>query len=1280
MKFKILYLLLLLWLPTLSAQESLCANVKIEIKQELTLERQAFEATMKINNGLTDADMTDVAVEVIFQDTDGNPVLASSDPDNVGATFFIRVNDLENISDVEGGGSVPKGSSSTIKWLIIPAPGAGGELNGVQYNVGAKITYKLRGEEQDAEVVPDTITVNPIPELELDYFLPSEVYGDEPFTTDVIEEEVPFSLGVRVSNVGFGDAVNLKIESGQPKIIENDQGLLIGFKLHSSQVNDQPVANSLLVNFGNIAPQTAGMARWQMTSSLSGQFTEFTATFSHADALGGQLTSLLKEVRTHFLVRDVLVDSPGKDEVREFLSHIGENYTLHESDGSDTAVSNLSSSASLIVGTLTRPSHLGYSYVQVPSGDLSALELEKVVRNDGKLINSHNAWISRKRNKQDGTYAYYLNIFDWQTEAATEVSYDFTFKQKEGSLAPVLQFIQDVIVQKGEMISFITRATAPGEDAPLMGVEALNIGASFSDDGNGFGTFNWTPSRAGVYPYTFTAEANGQKVSRAMQIIVTDTTPSAVQFAEANLTLGEGDGSADLTVSLSQPSADEVTVDYAITGGSATTFVDYTLTDGTVTFAPGETSKTLSLLLNDDDREEITEDLVVTLSNVVNAALGTNTELTVEIIDNDQQGNLLVQDGDKLLLFEKGSGAFLADFVEFFTLDDVGSFTYGLDGYIYVSGKSTGVILRFDAADGQFVDEFSAVSELGLPEKVLFGPDGQLYVINEQDATLISLNVSDGTYDATLVEGLLPGADFTFTPAGTLLVSDETVLREFDLSGQQLGNDIAIVSLNSPEGLLFGPDGLLYIANTASHNILQVDLAAGQLLKTFTDANFAEPTDLAFNPAGHLFITNRGSSAVFELDLTSETLVNTDITLDYEHTAPGHLSFIDLAPEIKIQPTDFDVVDGATARLEVVADGTATLTYQWQQDGIDIPGATAPVYSFIMDSVNVLASYQCVVSNYKGSVTSSAAAAVQDGAYLIGLTDGDTFEITDINLSWNDVSATEYQVLVGSSAGASDVESHTGLSSTDVILSNLTFNGGTIFVRLRSLIAGQFIDNDYEFTTEVVNHTVTFLTDTNGTITPAAAQSVIDGDSTAPVTAIPNTGYDFASWSNGVLTPELTVDNVREDMTFTAQFSVKQYNVNFLAGANGTLVGDSTQIVDYGSSTSSVTAVADTGYAFVQWSDGDTSNPRELSNVTSHVTLTATFVLKQYSVSFVAGANGTLVGDISQTVDHGGSSSSVTAVADTGYSFVQWSDGDTSNPRELSNVTSDVTLTATFTL
>ena len=74
------------------------------------------------------------------------------------------------------------------------------------------------------------------------------------------------------------------------------------------------------MDFGDLAPDTASVARWNMICSLSGIFEEFTAEQSHADELGGELTSLIREINTYSLVRDVLVNLPGRDTLSDFLA------------------------------------------------------------------------------------------------------------------------------------------------------------------------------------------------------------------------------------------------------------------------------------------------------------------------------------------------------------------------------------------------------------------------------------------------------------------------------------------------------------------------------------------------------------------------------------------------------------------------------------------------------------------------------------------------------------------------------------------------------------------------------------------------------------------------------------------------------------------------------------------------------------------------------------------------------------------------------------------------
>jgi hypothetical protein len=67
-----------------------------------------------------------------------------------------------------------------------------------------------------------------------------------------------------------------------------------------------------------------------------------------------------------------------------------------------------------------------------------------------------------------------------------------------------------------------------------------------------------------------------------------------------------------------------------------------------------------------------------------------------------------------------------------------------------------------------------------------------------------------------------------------------------------------------------------------------------------------------------------------------------------------------------------------------------------------------------------------------------------------------------------------------------------------------------------------------------------------------------------------------------------------------------------------------------------------------------------------------------YTVSYTAGKGGKITGKTTQTVKKGKSATSVTAVANSGYTFVKWSDGKTSATRTDANITSNLTATATF--
>ncbi len=527
-----------------NAEGDVCASVKIEISQELTLERQAFEARMRINNSLSTITMENISIEVYFTDNEGNPVLASSNPDDTSASFFIRVDHMQNISNITGSGTVEPSTTVDIFWLIIPAVGAAkDDPAGSIYYVGATLSYTMSGEDNAISVNPDYIIVKPMPDLSLDYFLTRNVLGDDAFTSE-IEPSVPFTLGVRVKNNGYGYARNLKIDSAQPKIFENEQGLLVDFKIEGCLVNDVNATKSLLADFGDIAPGTSEVARWVMTCSLSGWFENFTAQFSHADELGGQMTSLISEIHAHDLVRDVLVDLPGRDTVRDFLAFDNDEvYRVYESEGMDFDVSDVSPASHLtdrqVNGSEIRykliidePLPSGFVYLKLTDQEQGAYTVSQVRRSDGKIIKDRNAWFSKKRDDQTQAreWDYYFNLFDVNTTG----SYDIIIIIIDENHPPQLDPVYDRIVRQTESVSFTVSATDPDGDALTLTSSQLPRKASFTDNNDNTGTFIWPTEegQTGEYPIRFTVSDGVYEDSKSCVISVTEEGVTVIAYLD----------------------------------------------------------------------------------------------------------------------------------------------------------------------------------------------------------------------------------------------------------------------------------------------------------------------------------------------------------------------------------------------------------------------------------------------------------------------------------------------------------------------------------------------------------------------------------------------------------------------------------------------------------------------------------------------------------------------------------------------------------------------------
>ncbi|HWI56106.1 MAG TPA: hypothetical protein VNZ22_02680, partial [Bacillota bacterium] len=310
--FRILALAVVLWpLIGFSQQQfqGVCSQVKIVIQQQLTLERIGFEATLEISNNDGQDPITDFFAALSFE----NPVFSTNGVLNdASALFFVQKPTFTSINSVGGDGVIAPSTKAIIKWFIIPKITAGGTSpDGVRYKVGCRLAGKLRGVSIPADImvaIPAQIYVKPEAQLEITYFQPRDVQGDDPFTPEV-ESPIPFTIGVLVKNSGYGLAKSVKIDSQQPKIVENKQNLLLIAQLLGARVADQLVQpSSLTVNLGDIPPGQTRKGAWDMITSLSGEFVEFKASYTHASELGGLETSIIKSLNAYFISHEVVND------------------------------------------------------------------------------------------------------------------------------------------------------------------------------------------------------------------------------------------------------------------------------------------------------------------------------------------------------------------------------------------------------------------------------------------------------------------------------------------------------------------------------------------------------------------------------------------------------------------------------------------------------------------------------------------------------------------------------------------------------------------------------------------------------------------------------------------------------------------------------------------------------------------------------------------------------------------------------------------------------------
>ena len=229
------------------------------------------------------------------------------------------------------------------------------------------------------------------------------------------------------------------------------------------------------------------------------------------------------------------------------------------------------------------------------------------------------------------------------------------------------------------------------------------------------------------------------------------------------------------------------------------------------------------------------------------------------------------------------------------------------------------------------------------------------------------------------------------------------------------------------------------------------------------------------------------------------------------------------------------------------------------------------------------------------------------------------------------------------------------------------------------------VDADKEITVNFTRQYTLQATSTgNGSVTRSPDTALYDENSTVSLTAVPDSGYQFVSWSgdySGTDNPaQITMD---DDKVISASFEELPPNMyNLVAEINGagSVVFNPAGGTYEEGTVVTVTAVPDSGSSFSGWS-GDLTGTLIQQTITmdGNKNITASFI-SQYSLQIAVTGQGTVTSSPSGGVYDEGTNVTLTANPASGFQFDGWS-GDLTGSNNPVTITmdGDKNITATFT-
>ena len=340
---------------------------------------------------------------------------------------------------------------------------------------------------------------------------------------------------------------------------------------------------------------------------------------------------------------------------------------------------------------------------------------------------------------------------------------------------PAVSVVDAAAVPEGGALSFLVSLSRP-VDAPVTVDYALAGTATAGEDYDGpaAGSVTFAPGETEKTIVVATVDderdepdetvavtlaagdAHDLGASRAAGVILDDDEPPEISVCDS-AAVPEG-STLTFPVLLSRPVDAAVTVDYVL-GGTATAGEDYEgPAAGSVTFAPGETEKTILVATVDDERDEPDETVEVTLSVGAGHDLGASRTAGV-ILDDDEPPSVTVSaaagrvaEGEAAVFVLKRTG----DASEALTVelavserggDMVPAGSEGSRRATFEAGATTATLAVATGSDGVAGPDSEVTAALA-------GGDG--YAVGRPDSATVA--VSDGGGESLLAEGRRLGA------------------------------------------------------------------------------------------------------------------------------------------------------------------------------------------------------------------------------------------------------------------------------------------------------------------------------------------------------------------------------------------------------------------------------------------------------------------------------------------------------------------------------------------